>query len=199
MQKLLVATRNSGKLQEIFAALGKIDFNLLSLQDARVPPGFDIAETGKTLRENVTLKAKGFSQKTGLLTLADDTGLFVKALHGRPGVLSRRYAPTPEDRNKKLIGELKKHTDKSAYFKAIIALYHPHTKLLKTFTGISRGLIIDQPQGTHGFGYDPIFFSTDLQKTFAQATLAEKLTSSARGLALAKVRIFLRQLVAEDD
>lgn len=194
MKKLLVATRNNGKRKEIFTALKDLGFLLLTPEDAKLPENFDVAETGHTLRSNVVLKAKGFSQKTGFLTLADDTGLFVKSLQGRPGVLSRRYAATDEERNKKLIKELKKYSDKSAYFKAVIAIYHPKTKVLKTFTGISHGKIIDKPIGRQGFGYDPIFFSTNLKKTFAQATLKEKLTASARGVALAKVRTFLRQL-----
>lgn len=198
MKNLLIATRNEGKLKEIRLSLKATGLKLLTPQDAHLPESFDIAETGKSLRENVVLKAQGYAEKTGLLTLADDTGLFVRALDGGPGVLSRRYAPTAEARNKKLIKELKKYSDKSAFFKAIIALYHPRTKLLKTFVGVSQGLIIDQPRGKHGFGYDPIFYAFDLQKTFAQATLKEKLDASARGRALAKVRVFLRQLSFEE-
>jgi len=193
MRKLLVATRNNGKFREIFTSLSSIGLELISPREVFLPDNFDIAETGQTLRENVCIKAKGFGQKTALLTLADDTGLFVKSLQGRPGILSARFAPTAAARNKKLIQELRIHRDKSAYFKTIIALYHPQTKLLKTFVGVSHGKIMAKPQGTHGFGYDPVFFSTTLQKTFAQATLTEKLTVSARGRALAKAREFLRQ------
>lgn len=199
MKKLLIATRNDAKLQEIYASLPRVGFKLVSPQAIKLPKSFAIAETGQTLRQNVLLKAKGFSAKTGLMTLADDTGLFVTALGGRPGVLSRRYALTAEARNKKLIKALKKHRDKSAYFKAVIAIYHAKTKLLKTFVGLSHGKILEKPQGTHGFGYDPIFFSQVLKKTFAQATLKEKLAASARGHALAKARAFLRQLSLEYD
>lgn len=193
MKKLLVATRNSGKLKEIFASLSELGFNLLSPQDVHLSDSFDVAETGSTLKENVILKATGFGQKTGLLTLADDTGLFVKALNGRPGVLSRRYGKTDDARNKKLIRELKTKKDTGAYFKATIAIYDPKSKKLKTATGIARGRIVAKPQGSHGFGYDPIFFSLALKKTFAQATFKEKLATSARGRALAKARAILRK------
>lgn len=191
MKKLLIATRNQGKLQETKTSLNGLGFKLLTPKAAGIPDTFDVPEEKNTLRQNVLLKAKEYGTKTNLVTLADDTGLFVAALNGRPGVVSRRYGKGDKVRNQKLLAELKSTQDKSAYFKSVIAIYDPESKKLKTVTGIAHGRIVAKPQGNHGFGYDPIFFSATLKKTFAQASLKEKLSASARGRALAKARKIL--------
>ena len=192
MKKLLLATTNQGKLEEFKHALKNIAFKLVSPQETGIAADFDVEETGSSLRENAILKAKAYANKSGVLTLTDDTGLIVETLDGRPGIHSARYAPNARARNKKLLQEMQTVNNRNAHFEAVIALYDPQRKRLKTCRGISKGKILHQPKGSGGFGYDPIFFSYDLNKSFGEASREDKLRVSARGLALKKVAKILK-------
>lgn len=182
--KLAIATNNQHKLQEIRAILGDSFEELLSLKDLGID--VDVEETGKTLEENALIKARAILSLSGIATLADDTGLMVDALNGAPGVYSARYAGEEHDDAKNralLLKNLDGIKDRSAHFATVIALCYPDGKTL-TATGRVNGEILLSERGTEGFGYDSLFFSTELGKTFAEATQAEKNSVSHRGRAL---------------
>lgn len=182
--KLAIATNNQHKLQEIRAILGDSFEELLSLKDLGID--VDVEETGKTLEENALIKARAILSLSGIATLADDTGLMVDALKGAPGVYSARYAGEEHDDAKNralLLKNLDGVKDRSAHFATVIALCYPDGKTL-TASGRVNGEILLSERGTEGFGYDSLFFSTELGKTFAEATQAEKNSVSHRGRAL---------------
>lgn len=182
--KLAIATNNQHKLQEIRAILGDSFEELLSLKDLGID--VDVEETGKTLEENALIKARAILALSGIATLADDTGLMVDALRGAPGVYSARYAGEEHDDAKNralLLKNLNGIKDRSAHFATVIALCYPDGKTL-TASGRVNGEILLSERGTEGFGYDSLFFSTELGKTFAEATQAEKNSVSHRGRAL---------------
>lgn len=182
--KLAIATNNQHKLQEIRAILGDSFEELLSLKDLGID--VDVEETGSTLKENALIKARAILALSGIATLADDTGLMVDALRGAPGVYSARYAGEEHDDAKNralLLKNLDGVKDRSAHFATVIALCYPDGKTL-TASGRVNGEILLSERGTEGFGYDSLFFSTELGKTFAEATQAEKNSVSHRGRAL---------------
>lgn len=182
--KLAIATNNQHKLQEIRAILGDSFEELLSLKDLGID--VDVEETGSTLEENALIKARAILALSGIATLADDTGLMVDALRGAPGVYSARYAGEKHDDAKNralLLKNLDGVKDRSAHFATVIALCYPDGKTL-TASGRVNGEILLSERGTEGFGYDSLFFSTELGKTFAEATQAEKNSVSHRGRAL---------------
>lgn len=182
--KLAIATNNQHKLQEIRAILGDSFEELLSLKDLGID--VDVEETGSTLEENALIKARAILSLSGIATLADDTGLMVDALKGAPGVYSARYAGEEHDDAKNralLLKNLDGVKDRSAHFATVIALCYPDGKTL-TASGRVNGEILLSERGTEGFGYDSLFFSTELGKTFAEATQAEKNSVSHRGRAL---------------
>ena len=191
MRDLLIATRNKGKYPEIVAGLKGLPFNFLSLNDVNAMYGFDVPETGLTFTENALLKAQGYGARANLLTIADDSGLEVDALNGKPGVKSARYAPgTDKDRYEKLLKELEDVPDerRTARFVSVIAIYDPMT--FKTFRceGVCGGSITHEPKGEHGFGYDPIFHADELGARFAELTMEKKISADHRGKALVKAR-----------
>jgi len=168
---------------------------LTGLQDY---PGLDVDETGTTFEENARLKALTCARHTGLFTLADDSGLQVDALNGMPGVYSARYAgPDAGDaeRYQKLLHELCQVPagQRSARFRCVIALAWPDGRC-ETFEGSCEGEITFEPQGQHGFGYDPVFYMPEHSRTMAQlpAELKNRISHRARATALALAR--LRQL-----
>ena len=198
MRRLLIATRNKGKFLEIKEILKGLPFELLNLDAAqKIPKDFDVEETGKSFLENAVLKAKTFGRMSGFLTLADDSGLEVKALTGRPGIYSARYAETTEKRNQKLLRELKNipWPKRAAQFRCVVAIFDPQTKKLASTEGICQGRIVDGPIGKHGFGYDPIFYLPKFKKTMAQLKLNQKNAISHRGKALKKVRKILKKFL----
>ena len=150
-----------------------------------------VDETGNTFTENAILKAKAYGDKFQLLTLADDSGLCIDALDGRPGIFSNRYASTTEERNQKILAELNGVSNRQAHYTCVIALYDPTTKLLHTEEGQVEGYITETTQGNGGFGYDPIFFCPELNKTFGEATAEEKNSVSHRARALEKLKQFI--------
>lgn len=196
MRKILVATSNKNKLPEILKELSGLNVDIISLNDIDNLP--DIEEIGETFEENAILKAKTYGDKTGYLTLADDSGLSVDALNGRPGVYSARYAPGPaENRNNKLLGELHDipKEKRTARYMAVIVIYDPQSKQTWTCEGVCEGLITTEPIGNDGFGYDPIFYCLDLNKTMAQVNMDEKNRVSHRGKAIRKAREILKREV----
>jgi XTP/dITP diphosphohydrolase len=163
---------------------------------SHLPPGFTVEEAAMTFEGNAIIKAMTYGHLTGYLTLADDAGLEVDALDGRPGVYSARYAPgTDTDRYRALLRELHDVPDhnRGAQFRAVIAIYDPKTTKIRTCEGIYRGVLLRQPQGCHGFGYDPIFYDPGAGKTAAEMTVEEKNLVSHRGQALQAARALLRE------
>ncbi|MEZ4555150.1 MAG: XTP/dITP diphosphatase [Caldilineaceae bacterium] len=197
MQTLLIATHNQGKLREYRALLADLPLKVVNLDEAGVD--FDVDETGTTFAENALLKARAYAAATGLLTWADDSGLEVDALDGAPGVYSARYAgpdATDEDRYRKLLRTLAALPDapRTARFRCVVALVAPDGAAYTT-DGICPGVIIDEPRGSHGFGYDPVFFLPDLGQTMAELPPAAKNRISHRGRAAAAAKTVLADLL----
>lgn len=195
MHQFLIATMNKGKIKEIKKILADLPFEFKTLADISFKE--EIKETGKSFRENAVLKAKIIGEKTGLLTLTEDSGLEVDVLGGKPGVLSARYSKGSDmDRIHRLLKELKEvpKDERTARFRSVVAIYDPIGKKIYTFEGVSEGRITDKPIGNNGFGYDPIFYNFDLKKTNAQVSLEEKNRVSHRGRALFKARDMLQRL-----
>jgi XTP/dITP diphosphohydrolase len=193
-----MATRNPGKVRELADLLGDLGVRLLSLADFPEIP--DIPEEGATFAENAAAKATTVARLTGLPALADDSGLEVAALGGRPGVFSARYAqdrtggatPTDEDNWRKLLEELREvpQDRRQARFVCEIALYFPDGRLL-TARGELAGFIALAPQGSRGFGYDPIFYVPEYRATVAELDPATKNRISHRGQALQTLKEIL--------
>ncbi len=183
MRRLVVATRNAGKIDEVTHALADLPYEIVPLSNCADAP--DIEETGTTFVENAVLKATLYARFTGELTLADDSGLEVDALDGAPGVLSSRFAPTDPERISRLLDLLKDVPDdnRTARFRCAIAVAGPDGGV-KTCEGTVEGVISREPAGTHGFGYDPIFYLPDRGLTMAQLTCEQKNAISHRGRAL---------------
>lgn len=195
VRKLLIATRNKNKLPEIMMIFSGLPFELVSLEDMfDLSKDYEVDEQAATFEGNAIIKAMIYGQKTGLLTLADDSGLCVDALGGRPGVYSARYAAgTAEDRNKKLLDELQgvPEDKRTARYVATVAIYDPASEKVRTCEGVCEGKITTEFKGVGGFGYDPVFFNTDLNKTMAQVTMEEKNSVSHRGKAMRLAREIL--------
>lgn len=194
--KLLLATTNEGKVSEMMSYLQTLPFDLISLADLPetiAPP----EEVEETIEGNAVLKAKYYAEHSGLLTIADDSGLFIDSLDGWPGVKSARVANTDDHRWQKALELMKDipRENRSATFRAAIAVYHPATKELYMSLGETEGAITDKAvdERISGFGYDPIFYFKEKEKTFAEMTTAEKNGVSHRGKALNRVKFFLQK------
>jgi XTP/dITP diphosphohydrolase len=189
MKPLLVATGNPGKLREFAAALAAEGFEVQGLE--RLDDRTDVEETGATFEANARLKAEGYSLRTDMLVVADDSGIEVDALDGAPGVLSARYGgPDLDDegRNRLLLQELEGVPDerRTARFRCVIAVARGG-KTLATFDGVIEGRINHAPAGDNGFGYDPLFFHPPSGCTTAQLSVEDKRRVSHRGAAIAKL------------
>lgn len=192
MSKLLIATTNAHKLQEIKELIKDLPLEVISLKDMNKT--YQVEETGNKFEENALLKSQYWGEKTHLLTLAEDSGLEINALDGRPGILSARYCEGDDvDRMNKILKEMENihKADRTARYRTIISLYDPNKKESYLFEGISEGKILPVTKGKNGFGYDPIFYSLDLKKTFAEATFKEKNKVSHRARGIAKLRAWL--------
>ena len=194
IKELVIATHNNDKKTEMQYALKDLEVKILSLDS--FPEIGEIEESGSTLLENSFIKAKEVYRKTGIPTLADDTGLEVEFLNGAPGVYSARYAGinvTYEDNVKKLLSELSGIEKKlrSAQFRTVISFFSAKKELW--VDGRIEGIITEKPIGEKGFGYDSVFFVPDRDLTFAQMGREEKNKISHRGLALKKMVKLLKE------
>jgi XTP/dITP diphosphohydrolase len=190
--KLLLGTRNKGKVAELRAILKGLDLDLEAVDDLADPPP-DPPEDAATYAENAVFKALSYARATGIPTIADDSGLEVDALGGAPGVRSRRFFGDdvdPADRNRMLLALLDGVSERTARFVAVIALAQPDGRV-ETFDGEVRGEIAESPRGVDGFGYDPVFIIAEDGRTMAEVPRAEKNAISHRGLAGAKLRAAL--------
>ncbi len=183
--QIVLATHNRNKMKEMSAILGHLSVELLTL-DA-FPEIGDIPETGDTLKENAFIKAKTVHQLTGLSALADDTGLEVDALNGAPGIHSARYAgpdATFDDNCQKMLKEMSgiPEEKRTARFRTVIAFVSEGEK--EWVEGVVEGQILEDKRGVGGFGYDPIFYYSPLNKSFAELDSEEKNSISHRGKAL---------------
>ena len=189
MKRLIIGTTNAGKVIEIRSALGETPGWMLEA----LPPGIpSIEETGTTFLENAILKAEHYSKLVVDLVLADDSGLCVGALDGRPGVHSARYAEDPPSRIKRILQEMKAVPDgrRNATFYCALALGGAG-RIVWTVQGDVSGVISHAPSGNSGFGYDPVFLLPELNRTMADLSTEDKNRLSARGKALAELRKFL--------
>ena len=201
---IVLATSNKNKIREIRELLKDFPVQIKSVADFGPMP--EPVEDGATFDDNAYKKAFHYAKVLGVPCLADDSGLVVDALDGRPGVYSARYAgPDATDRSNcdKLLAEMFGQTNRAAHFVCVLSLATPAGPAL-TWEGRCDGEILGERRGESGFGYDPIFFSPEFGKTFAEVTMAEKSSVSHRGRALAdfvaefaKVQIWLRQRMAE--
>lgn len=194
--KLVLATRNEHKLEEIRAIFDFQGLEVLSAFDFPEIP--DVVEDADTFVGNAVKKAVEIAQAAGCWTLADDSGLEVDALDGAPGVYSARYAGEPCDyaaNNEKLLRELAGKADRTARFKTVIALSDPDGNA-KTVEGACPGRIIDELRGTNGFGYDPLFIPDGYDETFAELDSSIKNKISHRANALAAAHAAWGELLA---
>ncbi|HXI22502.1 MAG TPA: RdgB/HAM1 family non-canonical purine NTP pyrophosphatase [Pyrinomonadaceae bacterium] len=199
MRTLLIATWNRGKLEEIKDLLNDLPFNIVDL--SRYPSIEAVEESGDTFADNACLKASGYAQQAGVLTLADDSGLMVDALDGAPGVRSARYAgegASDGERTEKLLRALADvpQSQRGARFVSVIAIAQTEGKVVNVSAGECKGKIASEVRGNGGFGYDPIFIPEGFTLTFGQLAAAEKNRISHRARALAKAAAFLRALTA---
>jgi XTP/dITP diphosphohydrolase len=201
---IVLATSNKNKLKEIKDRLKDFPVAIKSLSDFGPMP--EAVEDGSTFDENAYKKAFHYAKVLGLPCLADDSGLIVDALEGRPGVYSARYSgpdATDWDNCEKLLGEMVGQSNRLAHFVCVLSLATPAGPAL-TWEGSCDGEIISERRGESGFGYDPLFLCPEFGKTFAEATMEEKSSVSHRGRALTqfaaefdKVQVWLRQRMAE--
>lgn len=191
--KLLIATTNAGKSAELKDMLRTSGFEVVT--PGEIGLNLDVEESGRTYVENALLKASAFCQTSGLISLADDTGLEVDVLEGRPGVYSARYAGSDVERRTKLLEELQNHPRPwQAHFHCSVAVAAPEADP-RVFEGDVYGEITDQESGDFGFGYDRIFFIPQAGKTLADLALEEKNRFSHRAVAVKKALEYLKELL----
>jgi len=193
--RVLIATKNAGKKAELERILDGLGYTLLMPPDLGID--LDVEETGSSYRENALLKAVAFCQASGLLTLADDSGLEVDALDGAPGIYSARYGGPgldDEGRYRLLLQEMKgiPEAERTARFRCVIALVWPSGRQ-ETVSGVCKGRILSAPRGEHGFGYDPVFFVLDQGRAMAELPAEVKNVISHRARAMAFARDILAQ------
>lgn len=194
--KLVLATKNRHKVEEIRAGFQTLAVEILSLDNF---PEVALKEEGKTLRENALQKARISAHAVGCWALGDDTGLFAEALGGEPGIFSARYSKegaTFEENRNKLLKKMEPVPleKRGAFFSCVLALVHPDGREV-VVEGRLEGMIAQSPKGAEGFGYDPIFFLPERGITLAELTLEEKNRISHRGRALFKMRGMLEGLI----
>lgn len=182
--RVIAATKNKGKIAEISEILKPLGFEVVSQGDAGID--VEVFETGKTFMENARIKAQAVALLCDDAVLADDSGLCVDALGGAPGIYSARYAgenASDEEKIAKLLGELADKTDRTAKFVTAVVFLYPDGREVSA-TGEVCGRITAEVHGDGGFGYDPIFYSNELKKTFGEASAEEKNAISHRAKAL---------------
>ena len=195
MRKLVIATQNRDKFEEMKVALTGLDWDIVPAFE--FPSAPEVEEDGQTLEENSMKKARALSVFTGLPTVADDTGLFVEALGGQPGVYAARFAGencTYQDNVTKILKLMKgiPRDRRKASFRTVITFYQPN-RTVQQVAGDVEGFITEEARGQGGFGYDPVFLPAGFNKVFAEMSLEEKNRISHRGLAVQKARQLLTQ------
>lgn len=188
IKELVIATRNMGKLEEFKVLMKDLPVEIKCLEDFGEIE--EPAETGRTFAANARLKAVYYAKKTGVPCIADDSGLEVQALDGAPGVRSARYAGEKagdKENNEKLLHVMKFQVKRTCRFRCALAVALPNGKVLHEVDGICEGMLLHAPLGEGGFGYDPLFWSTELHKGMAEATIQEKNKISHRGKAIRKL------------
>jgi XTP/dITP diphosphohydrolase len=186
-QILVLASTNKGKTRELKERLQGYPVDIKNLSDFGPIP--EVIEDGETFDDNAYKKASFTARILGYPALADDSGLCVEALDGAPGVYSARYAgenATDQDNVDKLLKDMKNEENRKAAFECVISIAVP-TGAALTYEGRCEGVLTREPAGDNGFGYDPLFFFPELNKTFAQLSMAEKATVSHRGKALQEI------------
>jgi len=186
-QVIVLATKNKGKIKEFRAMLADYPVELRGLSDFGPIP--EVEEDGATFDDNAYKKALFTAKVLGLPAISDDSGLVVEALDGAPGVYSARYAgenASDEENTKKLLQNMTGVENRKAAFECVISIAVPNGPAL-TYEGRCEGLITEEPDGSDGFGYDPVFYAPQLKKTFANCNMAEKNKISHRGQALKEV------------
>jgi XTP/dITP diphosphohydrolase len=186
-QIIVLATTNQGKTREINELLKGFPVEIKNLNDFGPIP--EVIEDGKTFDDNAYKKASFTARVLGYPAMADDSGLCVEALDGAPGVWSARYAgenATDTDNVNKMLDDLKNKENRNASFKCVISIAVP-TGAALTYEGECQGVITQEPVGDNGFGYDPLFFYPEFNKTFAQLSIQEKGSVSHRGKALKEI------------
>jgi len=196
IQELVLATRNRHKGEELVALLGDLGIRIRTLEE--FPDSPDVVEDGETCEANAIKKAMAIAAATGLPAVADDTGLEVDALGGRPGVYAARYAgeaATYEDNCKKLLHELAgvPHERRMARFITVAAIALPWNGV-QIATGQLKGFIAEEPAGSRGFGYDPVFFVQEVGKTLAEMSANEKNRISHRAKAFIQAKELIRSM-----
>ena len=200
-RRLVIATTNPHKVEEFRELLADVPFTLLSLSDLGVTQ--DVAETGETFEDNAIIKARAYAEETGLLTLADDSGLEIDALDGGPGVYSARWAGddvTYDVRNRMLVERLAGLPDaqRGARYRCAIAIALPPPRgLIGVVDGVFEGRIATEPVGHGGFGYDPIFYVPEQERTVGQMTAEEKHRISHRARAARAAKPLLALLASD--
>lgn len=194
-RRLLIATHNRGKVEELERILARLDIRIVCLSDIGIKA--EIEETGETFRENASIKASGYSRLAGIPTLADDSGLVVDYLNGRPGVHSARYAgenASDAERIEKILSEVHhaKDEERGARFVCAISVSDETGNIAETVEGVCEGMIVGAPRGSNGFGYDPIFQPSGFDRTFGELDPEIKDNISHRARAVAKIIPFLQ-------
>lgn len=197
MPRLVIGSRNPKKLLELQDLLGDLGLDLSDLSGWPNVP--DVEETGQTFEENARLKAAGYAKAVGEWVLAEDSGLVVPALKGRPGVYSARYAGSHGDdaaNNRRLLAELAPLPDdrRTAYYTCVAALAGPDGEVRAVSEGRCHGAIVKEPRGTGGFGYDPLFEIPEYHQTFGELSLRVKQALSHRARAVVQLRPAIRKI-----
>ena len=188
METLIIATSNPGKLEEFKEMFKEVPVTLKCLTD--YPQLVEPEETGRTFAANAKLKAAYYAKHLNEYCLADDSGLEVRALEGAPGVRSARFAgekATDEENNALLLQQMKFQISRTCRFRCALAVASPQGQIVAETDGSCEGMLLHEPMGENGFGYDPLFWSTELHKGMGEATPEEKNKISHRGKAVRRL------------
>jgi XTP/dITP diphosphohydrolase len=201
MNEVIIATKNPGKAREFEDIFARRGITVRTLLDFPEIP--DVEETGTSFEENATLKAETISRTLDKMVIGDDSGLIVDALDGRPGIFSARYAGEPKNdqaNTNKVLGELDgvPEDERTARFYCALAVAVPGKETL-TVSGTCEGMILSEPRGTHGFGYDPVFYVPEKGVAMAELTSDEKNKISHRANALKKLDALLDSILGSDE
>lgn len=193
--KLLIATTNQGKVREIKRLTSDLPIKILHLGDPSLPDMPESPEDGRAFEENAIQKAKHYAMLSGHPTVAEDAGLEIASIDNWPGVHSSRVAENDHDRVQLVLQKLhgKSGDDRRARFVSVVALFSPNNGSTELFTGTVEGMLLEEPRGENGFGYDPIFYYPELGKTFAELTSEEKNGVSHRGESFRKFTDWIRR------